>query len=821
MVENVLPRQSEGGITERRQFTSDAQFRRLLEFLPVAAYTCDAAGLITYFNRQAEELWGRAPRLNDPADRWCGSFRLFDAADGSPISYDQCWTALAIKTGQPYIGQEIIIERANGERVTTLAHANPMRDEMGRLVGAVNVLVDISDQKRVEEAQSRLGAIVESSEDAIVGKSLEGIISSWNVGAERIFGYSAAEAIGQPITLIVPPERLLEEQEILARLRNGERVEHHETIRIAKDGRRLDISLTTSPIRDGNGRVIGASKVARDITAKKRNDAALRLLQEMSVRLSSALDPRFILDETLRTSVTILDADCGFILLKRRSDAGFELGATFGCAEDAFGGTEGGDPFPGWGPALQERIIVEDVEADPALSGHRETARRIGYRGVYSTPLITRAGEQQGVLALGFREPRRPEARDMNLVDLCARQAVDFMENARLYAELREADRIKNDFLAILAHELRNPLAPIRNTVATLQLGGPASPELKAAIAVIDRQLSLMTRLIDDLLDVSRITRDKLQLRKERIDLAEVLQSAIEASQPLLNARGHDFGVDLPPEPVLIDADLGRLSQVISNLLNNAAKYTQRGGRIRLAARREGNEAVVSVRDNGIGIPLEAQRRVFEMFAQADQSLDRSQGGLGIGLHLARRLTEMHGGTLSLKSAGLGAGAEFIVRLPVVRGTVISHYQGNRDQPSSFLPSALRILVVDDNRDAADSLGLLLGIPGNEVRVAYDGLHAVQMAEEFQPEVVLLDIGLPKIDGYEAARRIRETAWGKSATLIALTGWGQEEAKLRSQESGFDAHLVKPVEPAALLRRLATVRHPGEGRPPVERPPAR
>jgi len=456
---------------------------------------------------------------------------------------------------------------------------------------------------------------------------------------------------------------------------------------------------------------------------------------------------------------------------------------------------------------MRRSILVPDVEAASAPATARELARTAGFRGYCATPLTDRQGRVIGVLGLEFRHQASADTGAMNLLGICASQASDFLENARLYAELKEADRAKNDFLAILAHELRNPLAPIRNTVAMLSLSQNQAPELRSALGVIDRQLGQMTRLIDDLLDVSRITQNRLELRREPRDIAEVLHAAVESSRPLLTARGHDFGVDLPPEPIFVDADLTRLAQVIANLLNNAAKYTNRGGHIRLTSRREGNQLTVRVRDNGIGLAKEAQGRIFEKFAQVDPSIERSHGGLGIGLHLAQRLTELHGGTLTVHSEGPGQGSEFVVQLPLsVRAP---SYTSKERERRNALPSGFRILVVDDNRDAADSLGQLLVIPGNDVRVTYDGEHAVEVAAEFEPEVVLLDIGLPKLNGYDTARRIRQQAGSRDMLLVALTGWGQDEARQRSREAGFDFHFVKPIDPTVLMRKLSDLRRAG------------
>jgi len=366
---------------------------------------------------------------------------------------------------------------------------------------------------------------------------------------------------------------------------------------------------------------------------------------------------------------------------------------------------------------------------------------------------------------------------------------------------MAEADRRKDEFLATLAHELRNPLAPVRNALQLLRIKGPAEPELQWTRDVIDRQVQRMTRLIDDLMDVSRISRNKLELRKEVVRLAKVVQGAVETSRPLMEEMGHELHATLPPEPILLDADVARLEQVFLNLLNNAAKYTEKGGHIRLSAERQGSDVVVVVKDTGIGIPASNLRTIFEMFSQVEGALTRSQGGLGIGLCLVKRLVEMHGGTIEAHSAGPGKGSEFVVRLPIF--VARRHTSQSEPQDSTIPTSKLRILVVDDNRDAVTSLAMLLQLMGNTVRTAFDGEEAVQAAGEFRPHLILLDIGLPKMNGYEVCRCIREEPWGKDMTLIAVSGWGQDGDRQKSNEAGFDRHMVKPVDPQGLMKMLA------------------
>ena len=384
----------------------------------------------------------------------------------------------------------------------------------------------------------------------------------------------------------------------------------------------------------------------------------------------------------------------------------------------------------------------------------------------------------------------------------------DITERKRLEDELRgraeellAADRRKNEFLATLAHELRNPLAPIRNGLQIWRLRR-TDPEVTDQVRdMMERQLSQMVRLVDDLLDLSRISRGTIELRKERIELASIVQHAVETSRPTIEQAGHNLTIDVPPSTIYLDADLTRMAQVFSNILNNAAKYTESGGQIRLSVHRLGDEAVVSVKDNGIGIPPEMIANVFDMFTQVDRDLQRSQGGLGIGLSIVKSVVEMHGGSVEANSDGHHMGSEFVVRLPVVLSVV--KLQPEDEEPTR-VSSRRRVLVVDDNRDAALSLAMMLRFMGNESKTAYDGLEALEVAETFRPDLIFLDIGMPKLDGYDTARQIRAQPWGKHIVLVALTGWGQDDDRRKSQDAGFDLHMVKPIEPAALQKLLAS-----------------
>ena len=665
-----------------------------------------------------------------------------------------------------------------------------------------------------------LAAIVASSDDAIVSKTLEGRILSWNAGAERIFGYTAAEAIGQPITMIIPPEHHAEERRILDQVRQGNRVDHFDTIRVTKDGRRIAISLTVSPVRDSRGVIIGASKVARDISERKRAEqilleserrlaaeaAALARLNELSTRLWRTRNLSEGLDEILTAVIELLGAENGNIqLLDSESPLSREVSAAddFLRAEALRSG---------------QRIIIEDTETDDTYAPYRAAARAAGYRSLVSTPLLSADGEPVGLVATYFRSIHRPSEQELRRFDLYLRQANDFIERCKLEqvlrhneAALRDADRRKDEFLALLAHELRNPLAPIRYTLAANKKGGRTPEQRTEAEEVIERQVAHMSRLLDDLLDVSRVTRSRLELKKSPTELTAVVSSAIETARPILEGKHHTLSVDLPTHAVRFEADLVRLAQVLSNLLINAAKYTDPGGQIRLRAVQEGNDLLIAVGDNGIGIASDMMPRLFTIFSQAKDVLGRAEGGLGIGLSLVRGLVTLHGGSVEARSDGPGKGSEFIVRLPIGAPAAATQIEAPAEgavPEGSGGGVGLKILVVDDNRDAADSCATLLELCGHHVQTAYTGRNALELAETFRPHALLLDIGLPDFDGYQLARKIRAAPWGSSIVLIALTGWGQEDDRRRAFDAGFDYHLTKPIAPEtveSLLRSLNAV----------------
>ena len=534
------------------------------------------------------------------------------------------------------------------------------------------------------------------------------------------------------------------------------------------------------PLRNAAGEVIGLNVLAQEITERKLAEKKLRESEERYRSLTKALT----------SIVWTSDAEGRFVTEQ-------PLWARFtGQTWEEYQGF-------GWVLSLheddRERVFKLWDEACKSRTSYSSTGRlwhapsnAYRYFEARAVPIFDADGSVREWVGkyLDVEERQRAQARADELV-----------------RQLKEGDQRKDEFLAMLAHELRGPLAPLANMLEILKHADGDAAVLRQARVTMERQLSQMVRLVDDLLDVSRISRNKIELRRERVELSTILNQALEMCRPLAERAHHAVAVKLPPEPLYVDGDPVRLTQVFANLLNNAYKYTAPGGSIRLAAIRQGGEVAVRIKDNGMGIPAEMLPNIFDMFIQLDRSIERTQGGLGIGLTLVRRLIEMHGGTVQANSAGVGHGTEFEVRLPLVdasHGAVVPAPQ------AKAVPSQVhRILVVDDNRDSATSLAMLLEIEGKQIRTAHDGLEAVAAAADFRPDAIMLDIGLPRINGREVCRRIRAESWGQDIVIVALSGWGQEDDRRKSMEAGFDAHLVKPLDYAALgdlLARLWTER---------------
>jgi signal transduction histidine kinase/CheY-like chemotaxis protein len=554
--------------------------------------------------------------------------------------------------------------------------------------------------------------------------------------------------------------------------------------------------------------------LTQDRVAQLRLEADLadsRLLQSISSELITENDEKGLHQKLLDAAISIMHSDCASLQMYKEDGKGdhLELIAHRGFPPEAVAGWQHVDAgrMTSCGEVLRtgKRVVVPDLAKCEWMSGSEDLGFCLGngLRAIQSTPLLSRSGRLMGVFSTHWQSVHVPRDRDLRLLDILARQAADLLERMLTEERLRESDRRKEEFLATLAHELRNPLAPILNAVQCLELGGPVDPEMQWAHDVIVRQTTHLTRLVDDLLDVSRINHDRLEIRKEPVDLARILRTAVETTHPFVAQRRQTLALILPSERLTVDADPVRLSQVFANLINNAAKFSGEGESIDVIVEARGDDVDVRVRDHGMGIEPGELPTIFDLFRRVRPSYVHDQGGLGIGLTLVKRLVEMHGGTVSASSAGLGRGSEFAVRLPVV--VPLAHAPVAADDTLGAPHGQLRVLVVDDHADGATSMCRLLRVLGYDARQASDGLAGLDAAAEFRPDVALLDIAMPRLSGYDVARRRRAEPWGKEMLLIAVTGWGQDGDKQRAADAGFDCHLTKPVAVADLTRALSSV----------------
>lgn len=1035
-------------LTEQRKIQQvleegEQRFRTFADTAPVLISMSNPQKEAIYFNQSWREFTGETME-SLRGDGWRKCIHPDDLASLAKIRDEGFEKQTTFTT-------EFRLRHADGTYRWMLNTGSPRFDPKGTFQGFVGSFMDITDRKRAEEVQSQMAAIVESSEDAIISKTLEGTILSWNAGAEKIFGYSAEEIIGKSVTTIIPPELHEEEHKILDQLRRGERIEHYETARIGKNGHRIDISLSISPIYDAQGRIVAAAKVARDITADRRAEEELRQNEERFRELANNIDQfAWTCDETgaitwynqrwydytgttfeqmkgwgwtavhhpkhvdrvvariqkafdtgepwedtfplrgkdggyrwflsraqpirnaegqvvrwlgtntditkeMRAEEALRESEQRFrtmanittaILWTTRpdgtvtwlSDQWYEYTAMSReedpktwyqvlhpdevdrCLKVWNQAVKDGTPYEfeyryrrhdgeyrwflaratpvrdaagrivswcGSSTEIQnqkqmeqsQRFLAEASKSLASLVDYKSTlqvvaklsipgfadwcavdildeegvperlavshvdpakvplAEELGdhYRKLADAPRgvmnVIRTGESEmsplitddllGQTALGERyrdliqklspcsyicvplkaknellgtltfvtsdSGRRYNLSDLEVAEDLAHRATIAIENARLYQEIQEAHRRKDEFLAMLAHELRNPLAPIRSGLDILAMNEEGDRE---TLRVMQDQVEHVVRLVDDLLDVSRIMRNKIDLRKETVLLATLVQRSVEAARQQIDELEQELIVTLPDEPIWIEADPVRIIQVIENLLNNASKYTKAHGRIELVVEREDAEARIRLTDTGIGIETELLPNVFDLFTQSQRSLDRAQGGLGIGLTLVHRLVEMHNGTVEAFSDGPNRGSTFVVHLPISRRIPPNAEEIVRE---AEITEARKIVVVDDNVGAAMMLSKLLGMLGSHhVLIAHDGPSALDAILETHPEIVLLDIGLPGMNGYQVAEAVRARPEFDDVLLVALTGYGQKEDRLRSQDAGFDEHRVKP-----------------------------
>ncbi|WP_020476571.1 hybrid sensor histidine kinase/response regulator [Zavarzinella formosa] len=752
------------------------RYRVTLSSIGDAVIATDTEGRVTFLNAVAEELtrWSGEAARGRPLEE---VFRIVNESTRQTVA-NPVEKALREGVVVGLANHTILIARDGTERPLDDSAA-PIRSPGGETVGAVLVFRDITERKQAETElrvrEERYRVLVTATSDVVYLMSPD-----WSE-LQPLDGRDLVASNSEPIRGWMEKNLpAFEHARVRAVIEKS--VANKQTFEMEHQVIRGDGTLgwafsRAAPILDEGGRIVEWFGTARDVTDHKKAE------QELA-RVTAESERRRRLYETVLSGTP--DFVYVFSLDHRVLYANDSLLRMWGRdASETFGKTFLEIGYEPWHAAMHDREIDQVRETKKPIRGEVPFDGTHGRR-IYDYIFVPVLGEDGEVEAV-------------------AGTTRDVTDRKRLEDALRETDRKKDDFIALLAHELRNPLAPIRNGLQVIRLSQDRAARDRSQ-QMMDRQLAHMVRMIDDLLDVSRIGRSKMELRRARVSLADVVNSAAEAAGPAIDEAGHALSVSLPPERVFLDADLTRLAQVFSNLLTNSAKYTTRGGSIWLSARAGGGRVTVAVRDTGIGIPAASLTTIFDMFSQVDRPVERSAGGLGIGLSLVKGLVEMHGGTVTAQSDGEGKGSTFVVDLPVLAVEPEPASDTPADSGRTGMNSGRRILVVDDNRDGAESLAMMLGLLGNEIATAHDGIEAVESAGHFRPEVILMDVGMPRLNGLEATKRIRGQPWGKGMTIIALTGWGQEADRARSREAGCDGHLVKPVDLPdleKLLRKLS------------------
>jgi len=709
------------------------------------------------------------------------------------------------------------------------------------------LLEDITERKGSHEAALRLAAIVRSSDEAIVGKDLDGIIYAWNPAAERLFGFAAEEAIGRSIRMIVPADRQTEEDEVLRRLRRGETIEHMETVRVRKDGTLINIALTVSPIRDADGRIIGASKIARDIgerlraeaergrlltaeqAARARAESAERrstVLSESSAALSASLDSATTLRTVSRLVVPRFADWCLVDLVTRENSIERVAVSASGSDTDTLL-SELQRYAPDWtssqpsAAALRSRttIVMPEVTDETLVSTvrdehHLAIMRRLSPQSAIAVPMVVRQRVIGAITLVRTTPGHRYDTADIAMAEELARRAALAVDNATLYSEADQAralaesaNRAKDEFLAVLSHELRTPMNAVYGWARMLQMGQIDSGTTPRALDAIVRNAHVQLQLIDDLLDVSRIISGKMRLDIRPVDIQRVLEAAIDAVRPAADAKGLRLHTLLDPSAGPVNGDPDRLQQVVWNLLINAVKFTPRDGRIQLTLQRVNSHLEIVVSDTGAGIRRDLLPVIFDRFKQGESGTTRNQGGLGIGLALVRHLVELHGGSVTAESEGEGKGATFTVKLPLVVALVRSaedraHPTARQPVPAYHGPSlrGLRVLVVDDDPDALDLIATILRRAEAEPMLCSSPPEALAAVRAFKPHVLVSDIEMPGEDGYSLIRKVRALAGSEGGRIpaVALTAYGRPEDRVRSLSAGYSMHVAKPVDPVEL-----------------------
>jgi PAS domain S-box-containing protein len=712
---------------------------------------------------------------------------------------------------------ETFRRRKDGLTVAVSLTLSPIRTPEGTIIGVSTIARDVGNRVRADRAGRRLAAIVETSDDAIISKDLNGVVTSWNRAAERMFGYSAAEMIGESIRIIIPDDRQGEEDHVLNQIRQGKKVDHFETIRRRKDGVEIPISLTVSPLLGPDGTTIGASKIARDISERKEHERELARLLNVT-KEQSAITQR--LNDVGRVVASVLDRE---VIVQAVTDAGTEItGAERGAfvynSMDPKAGDEWATPLFAATFGGERTIRVDDGTKDSRCQPYERSfgarSKVPSIRSYLAVPVIGRSGDVLGGLFFGHaKEAVFTEAHE-RLIEGLASWASVALENARLYLGVQEASRLKDEFLATLSHELRTPLNAILGYARMIRSGLIANENRERAIETIERNATSLAQIVEDVLDVSRIVAGRIRLNVQPVDMPTVVRDALDAVRHAADAKGVRLETVLDQGAAPISGDPDRLQQVIWNLVSNAVKFTRRGGRVQVRLERVNSHVEIIVSDTGIGIAPDFLPHIFERFRQADSGTTRERGGLGLGLAIARHLVEMHGGTIRASSSGPGTGSTFRVALPlmIVHAETLEneriHPRADRSATVS-VPDlhGVKILAVDDDRDALRLVSEILQATGADVLTADSAEQALATLNANAVDVLVADLGMPHVDGFELIARVRKSTKDSVRRIpaTALTAYARSEDRARALRSGFQLHLAKPIDPGELMAAIASL----------------
>ncbi len=796
---------------------------KVIESSDDAIVSKDLNGIILSWNRAAEVMFGYT------ADEAIGqSIRMIIPADRQD---EEDFVLSNIRAGRHVTNYETERRRKDGSFIPILLTVSPIYDDNGSVIGAAKIARDITRRRESDLAARYFAAVVQSSDDAIVTKTLDGRITSWNPAAERMFGYTAGEAIGKLIRMIIPERLQSEEDLVIEKLRGGQMIDHYETARRRKDGSEVAISLTVSPIRNEAGVVIGASKIARDISERARLEAAARehaanteKLSEVGATVASTLDRDAIVQKVTDTATELTNAEFGaffYNVHNPQSGEAYMLYTLAGAPKEKFAGFPHpratalfGPTFRGEGP-----VRLDDATKDPRYGRNPPYGGmppgHLPVRSYLAIPVKGLSGDVIGGLFFGHPQPGVFTEQHERLASGVAAWASVALENARLYDDAREANRMKDEFLAVLSHELRTPLNAIVG-YARLLRGGILTPEkAERGLETLERNATWLTQIVEDVLDVSRIVSGKIRLDVQPVELPLIVDNAVATVQPAADAKGVRLHTLIDPRVGPVSGDPDRLQQVVWNLVSNAVKFTPKQGRVQVRLERVNSHIEVSVSDTGIGISHDFLPYVFERFRQAEAGTTRKTGGLGLGLAIVRHIVEMHGGTVHAASEGEGKGATFSVRLPLMivqpdtREQKRVHPRTERRDVLTTLGDlhGVRVLAVDDEEDALTLLRVVLESAGAEVTTATSPHGVAETIVAINPHVLVIDIGMPEMDGFQVISQIRASSDPRVRDIpaAALTAFARSEDRTKALRSGFEMHLAKPVDPGELVASVATL----------------